>query len=165
MYKKAVCILFLFNGYVICASSVASSWIHLAEALNESIKSCPENVSFSFKRLKQILIIGMVFQLEIFDCLRQSSLNVFDKIITSDVIPITLYARLLRNDHKQKTSFNSDANHHGGYNKSMERSDTSLSKESWSEHVLLNIVNLLRTHSLDIDYTQGFISGRGNKSE
>lgn len=83
-----------------------------------------------------------------FDCLRYGSLKVFDKMITSDDIPLTLDIRLKRKQH-------------GQHNNGTERSDTALAEESWSEHILENIVNLHRTHTLNIDFTQSSVSGRG----
>lgn len=46
--KKIVFIFILLNCDVICAASVANSWILFAKALKDSWSICPVEVSFSF---------------------------------------------------------------------------------------------------------------------
>lgn len=110
-------------------------------------------VSFTWKN--KFLINGIVFQLDTFDCLKGSSLMVFDNMITSDVIPLTMDVRLIRQSHK---SDNSTENRKSN---TTERSYTTLSNEPWSKHILKNIFNLARTHTLKIDFTESSVSGRG----
>lgn len=81
-----------------------------------------------------------------FECLKGSSLEVFDKMVDSDVIPITSDARLVRSDHSRKISFDSDASIH---NVVWEKQDQL--SVSWAEHVLSKLYNVLRTHTLHID--------------
>lgn len=100
-----------------------------------------------------------------FDCLRYSSLKVFDKMITSDVIPLTLDVRLIRSLYGRKQSFDNDNIKRMKHNNSTERNYAGLTKEYWSEHILKNIVNLFRTHTLNIDFTQRSVSSRGNRGK
>ncbi|KAJ6635289.1 hypothetical protein Bhyg_13874 [Pseudolycoriella hygida] len=132
MDKKTIYILFLFNGYVFCGSSVASSWIRFAEAFKHSVKHCS-------------------FDLQMFDCMKQSTLQVFDKMITSDVIPLTLDVRLVR----KKEVIDSESRN------STDRSGAVLNVAPWAEHILKNIMKVFRTHSLNIDLKRMFVSGRG----
>lgn len=78
------------------------------------------------------------------ECLKASSLQVFDKIIDSDVIPLTNEARLVRTDYSRKISFNSDASIR---NVVWQRKD----KLSWAEHVLTKLSDVFQSHTLHID--------------
>lgn len=85
-------------------------------------------------------------------------------MITSDVIPLTLDIRLIRNHNEMGKSFHSDTKPQMNHNNATERRTTALTEESWSEHILNNIVNLRRTHTLNIDFTQRSVSGRGYRN-
>lgn len=100
-----------------------------------------------------------------FDCLRRSSLEVFDKMITSDVIPLTSDVRLERYRYDRKMSFASDSDEQQIHNNVWKRNDTSLTKESWSGHVLRKAVNLLKTHTLNIDLIPRSSGSRGFKNK
>lgn len=45
MYQKIILILFILNGELVCAASVADSWILFAKALKDSWSHCPVKVS------------------------------------------------------------------------------------------------------------------------
>lgn len=93
------------------------------------------------------------FQLGMFDCLKQSSLRVFDEMITYDSIPLTSNIKLTRNYHEGRTKFESK--------RSDQHDVASMANVSWSDHILTNMLNLFRTHTLKIDFTQSAVSGRG----
>ncbi len=96
------------------------------------------------------------------ECLKQSSVNVFDKIISADVVPIMLDVRFIRKNHGLHKTVDSDINKPIlKKNTITDRSGTSLMKESWSGHILKNVLKLFRTHTLSIDLTQRAVSGRG----
>lgn len=94
-----------------------------------------------------------------FQCLKDSSLDVFDRIADSDIIPLTGAARLVRYDFTKKISFNSDANVH---NNVWKRND--ISTESWTEHILMKLLSIFRSHTLNIDILPRFTS-RGIESQ
>lgn len=72
----------------------------------------------------------------------------FDKMIKSDVIPLTEDVRLER-----KISLNKAVDKQIIQPKVRKRSDTYLEKESeyWSVHILKRILNLFKTHTLNVD--------------
>ncbi|XP_037037543.1 uncharacterized protein LOC119075249 [Bradysia coprophila] len=139
MCKKAIFILLLFNGYVLSTSSVADSWSDFAETMKDSMKKCPVN-------------------LNMFDCIRDCSLDVFDNMIASDVIPLTVEMKLIRKHALQQTPI---ADIEQPLDKTIDRSNTALSKASWSGYILKKLINLLSTHTLNIDLTQTAAVGRG----
>lgn len=96
-----------------------------------------------------------------FDCLKSSSLKVFDKMITSDIIPLTSNARLERLQNGRRISLHRKASKQSIHNNIWKRNDTSLAKESWSAHVLKKFIDLFRTHTLNIDLTPTYIDSRG----
>lgn len=81
-----------------------------------------------------------------FKCLKDSSLYVFDKMVESDIIPLTDDIRLVRYDCSRKISFDSDASIH---NNVWKRND--VSTKSWVEHVLIKLIDTFLTHTLNID--------------
>lgn len=154
MFRKIIFI--LLNVELICAASVADSWILFAKALKDSWTHCPVDVSLyhpliliSFKQR------SLLFQRGLFQCFKQSSLEVFDKMVTADVISLGENVRLER--YHKKISFDSDANMH---NNIWDRS-SSLSTVPWSLHILTKLVDLFKTHTLSI----GRISSEGFTSE
>lgn len=98
----------------------------------------------------------MLFQSGVFQCFKVSSLEVFDKMITADVIPLVKNVRLVRYPHRRKISLESDTEVRQN---NWERSSL-LSMESWSEHILKRIWDLFKTHTLSIGKT----SNEGRKS-
>lgn len=81
-----------------------------------------------------------------FDCIKVSSLEVFDKVVESDVIPLTNDARLVRSDYSKKVSFDSDARVR---NNVWDRKYTM--GDSWTEHILFKLLHIFQTHTLNID--------------
>ncbi len=96
------------------------------------------------------------FQLGHFQCLRTSSLKAFDKVIESDIIPLTDNARLVKSQHSSKISFDSDASIHNNVWKRMD-----ISTKSWAEHVIIKLFSILQTHTLNIDIIPKATTGRG----
>lgn len=61
MYQKIILVFIILNGDLICAASVADSWILFAKALKDSWSHCPVDVSFPSKptpfRIHSILTV------------------------------------------------------------------------------------------------------------
>ncbi len=87
----------------------------------------------------------MISQTGEWRCLKQSSIEVFDKMTKENVIPLAESVRLIRNQQQRKFSFDGDVVMDKNI---LERS--SLSMESWSKHILKSILNLSKTHALSI---------------
>lgn len=93
-----------------------------------------------------------------YDCIRYSSLNVFDNMIASDVIPLTMEIKLIRKHRLRKTTF---VDIEKPFNNTIEWRDAALSQETWSGYILSSLANLLSTHTLSIDSTQTSATERG----
>lgn len=83
-------------------------------------------------------------------------MEVFDKLIKSDVIPLTRDARLVR--YRPKISFDSNANTHNNVWRK-----NAISTESWTEHVLKKLFSIFQSHTLNIDIIPRS-TGRGLKN-
>lgn len=147
MYQKIILVFIILNGDFTSAASVADSWILFAKSLKDSWIHCPFDVSLSSKPIPFRIHSIILFQRGALQCFKQSTLEVFDKMIQVDVIPLAENVRL-----KRKLPFDGNTKMDTNI---MER--RSLSIESWSAYILKNIFNLLKTHTLFI----GRISNEG----
>ncbi|KAJ6636584.1 hypothetical protein Bhyg_15175 [Pseudolycoriella hygida] len=123
MYRKVILILFILNCDSISAASVADSWILFAKSIKDSWRQCPN-------------------ELGAFQCIKIGTLETFDRMTKLDVIPLADDARFERRCLQKKISPDI---------KEWDR--TSLSMEVWSEHILIKILDLFKTHILSIGRT------------
>ncbi|XP_037041452.1 uncharacterized protein LOC119078092 isoform X2 [Bradysia coprophila] len=134
MFQKIILVFIILNGQLICEASVADSWILFVKAMKHSWNKCPvDNGAWQ--------------------CLKRSSLEVFDKMTKESVISLTENVRLIKHRHHRKLSYDS----HTEVNKNL-LDVSSLSLESWSEHILDSLFNLYDTHTLTIG--KAFSEGR-----
>lgn len=117
-------------------------WIDQQHSSNSENRIIDKQNYSSFR----LLINLPPFQLGVFECFKASSLEVFDKIVDSDIIPITNDARLVRSEYSRKISFNSDASMHNVVWQKPDKYSV-----SWAEHVLSKLYNVFQTHTLHID--------------
>lgn len=80
-------------------------------------------------------------------------------MIASDVIPLTMEIKLIRKHRLRKTLA---ADIEKPLSDLTERRDAVLSTETWSGYILKAFANLLRSHTLSIDFTQTSSVERGS---